>query len=43
MEGSSSNLDVMQEVPELVVSERMSEGERVKDPKVKKKSARMFH
>ena len=37
MEGSSLKLDVMQKVPELVVTERMSQGEKVKDPKEKKK------
>ena len=35
--GSSLKLDVIQKVPELVVNERMSQGERVKNPKVKKK------
>ena len=30
-------MDVIQKVPELVVNERMSQGERVKNPKVKKK------
>ena len=34
MEGSSLKLDAMQKVPELVVNERMSQGERVKNPKV---------
>ena len=41
MEGSSFKLDVMRRVPELVVNERMSQGERVKNPKVKKKVQRM--
>ena len=36
-EGSFSSLDAMQKVPELVVSERMSQGQRVKSPKEKKK------
>ena len=37
MEGSSLKLDVVQKNPELVVNERMSQGERVNDPKEKKK------
>ena len=37
MEGSSLKLDVIQKVPELVVNERMSQGERVKNQSVKKK------
>ena len=37
MEASSLNLDAMQKVPELVVNERMSQGERLKTPKEKKK------
>ena len=37
MEGSSLKLDVIQHVLELVVNERMSQGERVKNPEVKKK------
>ena len=36
MEGSSLKLGVIQKVPELVVNERMSQGERVKNPKVMK-------
>ena len=36
MEGSSLKLDVIQKVRELVVNDRMSQGERVKNPKVKK-------
>ena len=36
-EGSSSKLDDMQKVHELVVNERMSQGERVKSPKEEKK------
>ena len=36
-EGSSSKLDAVQKVPELVVTELMSEGERVKNPTEKKK------
>ena len=38
MEGSSLKLDVVQKVSELVVNERMPQGERVKDPKEKKKT-----
>ena len=34
---TGSKLDVIQKVPELVVNERMSQGERVKNPQVKKK------
>ena len=37
MEGSSLELDVMQQVAELVVKKRMSQGENGKNPKVKKK------
>ena len=37
MEGSSLKLDVVQKVPELVVTERMSQGEKVKETKEKKK------
>ena len=37
MEGSSVKLDVIQKVPELVVKKRMSQGEKVKDTKDKKK------
>ena len=37
MEGSSLKLDVMQNVPELVVKKRMSQGEKRKDTKEKKK------
>ena len=37
MEGSSLKFDVIQKVPELVVNEPMSQGERVKNPTVKKK------
>ena len=37
MEGSSLKLDVIQKVPELAVNEPMSQGERVKNPTVKKK------
>ena len=38
MEGSSSKLDVMQKVPELIVNKRMSQGKkRGKDTKEKKK------
>ena len=37
MEGSSLKVDVMQKVPELVVNKRMSQGEKRKDTKGKKK------
>ena len=37
MEGSSSKLDVVQKVPELVVNEQMSQGEKGKYTKEKKK------
>ena len=37
IKGSSSNLDAMQKVRELVVNERMLQGKRVKSPKEKKK------
>ena len=37
MDGSSLKLDVMQKVPELVVNKRMSQGEKEKDTKEKKK------
>ena len=37
MEGSSLKLDVMQKVLELVVTERMSQGGKVKNPEEKKK------
>ena len=37
MEGSSLMLDVMQKVPELMVNERMSQGEKEKDTKEQKK------
>ena len=40
MKGSSLKLDVIQKVLERVVNERMSQGERVKDPKEKKKVPR---
>ena len=33
MEGSSLKLDVMQQVPELVVNKRMSQGAKGKDTK----------
>ena len=37
MEGSFLKLDVMQRIPGLVVTERMSQGDKVKTPKEKKK------
>ena len=37
IEGSSLKLDVMQKVPELVVNKRMSQGEKGRDTKEKKK------
>ena len=37
MEGSSLKLDVIQKVLELVVNERVSQGERVENPREKKK------
>ena len=37
MEGSSLKLDILQKVPELVVNERMSQGENEKDTKEKTK------
>ena len=37
MEGSSLKSDLIQKVSELVVNERMSQGERLKNPKVNKK------
>ena len=40
MEGSSLKLDVIQKVLGLVVNERMSQVERVKNPKEKKKVPR---
>ena len=43
MEESSFKLDVMQKGPDLVVNERMSQGERVKKPKSKEESTRMVY
>ena len=37
MEGSFLKLDVMQRIPGLVVTERMSQGDKVKRPRGKKK------
>ena len=42
-EGSSLKLDVIRKVLELVVTERMSQGEKVRKPKRKAESARMVH
>ena len=42
-EGSSLKLDAVQKVPELVVTELMSEGERVKKPNRKEESARIVY
>ena len=41
MEGICLKLDVIQKVPELVVNERRSQGERVKKTRKKEESARM--
>ena len=43
MEGSSLQVEVMQKVPELVVHERMSQGEEVKCTKEKKKVKGWVH
>ena len=37
MEGSSLKLDVIEKVPELLVIERMSQGEKVNNPKKRRK------
>ena len=37
MEGSSLKLWAMQIVPELVVNERMSQGKRLKNPKMRRR------